>query len=232
MYKKFLEGELVALCVPEEKAIGEDLWHQWFNDVDRHAATQHAIFPNHESTQREILQSLAGDKSRVTLLITGTDGLKASGVISLQNIDFRVRSAEIAIIMSSSSRTELPRLSALEAMALLTEHGFVSLGLDRIYAGQAYPLLASWNKALELIGYKTEGLSRGAFVRGHSVQDIVSITCHYDVATQIIHRRGSLWGDTSKIKSAMKRQPKAGFADSLDSVLREMSDEHYSFLER
>jgi hypothetical protein len=114
----------------------------------------------------------------------------------------------------------------------LTEHGIVALGLDRIYVGQAYPFLASWNKALELIGYETEGLLKGAFVRGLSVQDVVSIACHHDVARQIIDRRGSLWGGTSKIKSVMKNQPKVDFADSLDSVLQKMSDEHYAFLEK
>jgi len=171
-YKVFLAGELVDLCIPSELAIERDGWADWFNNIKRLGNTGHGIFPNYEATQREILAGLRQNE-RLVLLICNKENGRAFGVISLQDIDFVRRQAEIAMNIGNPSLNPLPRYASVEAMALITQHGFETMGLERIHAGQAYPSLKSWNRALELIGYRTEGLTRGTFRRGHEQSDTV-----------------------------------------------------------
>ena len=178
-YSHFIQGNSVDLCVPNLRAIEDDGWTDWLNNIAQLQATQHGLFPNHRSTQEDFLTSLANDRSKIVLMICEKKSNTAIGVISLQNISFQSKSAEIALSASKSNSKYKNPFSPLEAMALITQHGFDELGLNRIYAGQAYPNLRSWNKMLELIGFRSEGILRDAFVRGHKVGDIVSISCLY-----------------------------------------------------
>lgn len=132
-YEFFLEGELIDLCIPSVTAINEDGWAEWFNDIDQLQASRHGVFPNYKSSQHKILESLCNDRSRIVLLICQKISQKAFGVVSLQNINLQSRSAEIVINASSKGKGSAHPLSTLEAMALITQHGFEQLGLDRVY---------------------------------------------------------------------------------------------------
>lgn len=229
-YPLFLEGELIDLCIPTMEAIDVDGWVSWFNAVDDLGNTVHGLFPNHRENQIDILQKFQ-NRDAFGVLICQKKTRKALGVISLQGIDFRARSAEIAI--NFGERQVNPAQSSfmsLEAMAMVTEHGLKTMGLDRVYAGQAYPNLAGWNKMLELIAYRTEGLPRRSFRRGHCVVDTAMIACHHDDYIRLAGQRGSLWGSKKQISKAMMKQPKQPFADQLDQFMAEASDRHFAFL--
>ena len=229
-YFPFIEGEFIDLCIPNEKAIWEDSWADWFNNTSELQATQHGIFPNYRSTQESILSSLGGDRSKIVLLICGKNSDIAVGVVSLQNINFQSKSAEIAINASSPNKGNTHPFFRLEAMALIAQHGFEEVGLTRIYGGQVYPALKSWNKMIELIGFKSEGVLKKSFIRGQKVQDIVCISCLYSDYLALKKIRGSLWGSYKLIKRSMKRQPKIPFADVLSNKLVELEEDHFSFL--
>ena len=70
-------------------------------------------------------------------------------------------------MIGKKEKLVLPGLVSLEAVALLTEHGFTQVGLQRIYGSQAFPGLKGWNKLLELIAYQTDGIHRNDFRRGN-----------------------------------------------------------------
>ena len=229
-YCRFISGELIDLCVPNELAITEDGWAEWFNNIDNLSATQHGVFPNHRSTQYNILNSLAADRTKIVLLVCNKASNTAVGVISLQNINFQQRSAEITINIAANGEDFISPLVSLEAMALITQHGFEVAGLRRIYGGQAYPYLASWNKYLELIGYKSEGITRASFIKGQSVQDTLLIACHYDHYLKIKSFRGSLWGSAQVIRQLMKKQPKISFAQQLNKKSAELEEKYFEFL--
>jgi len=229
-YVPFIRGEFIDLCIPNEKAIREDAWADWFNNISELQATQHGIFPNYRSTQESILSSLAGDPSKIVLLICEKSSHIAIGVVSLQDINFQSKSAEIAINASSQNKGIAHPFSRLEAMALIAQHGFEEVGLTRIYGGQVYPALKSWNKMIELIGFKSEGVLKKSFIRGHKVQDIVSISCLYNDYLALKKVRGSLWGSYKVVKQTMKRQPKISFADVLSTKLVELEKDYFSFL--
>jgi RimJ/RimL family protein N-acetyltransferase len=229
-YFPFIEGELIDLCIPNEKAIWDDAWADWFNNTSELQATQHGIFPNYRSTQESILSSLATDRSKIVLLICAKNSHIAIGVVSLQNINFQSKSAEIAINTSSPNKRNAHPFFSLEAMALIAQHGFEEVGLTRISGGQVYPALKSWNKMIELIGFKSEGVLKKSFVRGQKIQDIVCISCLHNDYLAIKKIRGSLWGSYNLIKGTMKRQPKIPFADVLSNKLVELEKDHFRFL--
>ena len=83
--------------------------------------------------------------------------------------------------------------AALEAMALMTEHAFERLNLNRLYAGQ-HEGLWKWVNSLELIGYKIEGYRRQGGIRGKAY-DIVFTGIIAEDYFRIKKERGSLWTD-------------------------------------
>lgn len=229
-YSRFISGETIDLCVPNSRAITEDGWADWFNRIEALQATSHGIYPNYEVAQFNFLESLASDKTKIVLLICDKKSNKAFGVISLQSINFQQRSAEIAISIGTTDRQFISPLASLEAMALITAHGFDELGMVRIYGGQAYPALSSWNKLLELIGYNTEGIRRKSFVRGSSVQDTALIACHLELYIKLKGSRGSLWGSTKEIRKLLKKQPERSLAQQLDEIQTQLQNQHTQYL--
>lgn len=229
-YEVFIEGELIDLCIPSSTAINKDGWAEWFNNIEQLQATGHGIYPNYRSSQHELLDSLCKDKSKIVLMICQKITHRAFGVVSLQNISLQSKSAEITINASSKDKTSAHPFSTLEAMALITQHGFEQLGLNRVYGGQAFPILESWNTAIELIGFRTEGITRNSFVRGHKVFDTALISCLYENYKNLAKLRGTLWGSSKIIRKAMKRQPKVPFAHLISEQLKTLEDDYFQFL--
>lgn len=229
-YQPFITGELVDLRIPNQLAIDEDGWAEWFNNTADLQATGHGIYPNHRDAQRKILDGLASDRTKIVLLICDQVSGKAIGVVSLQNINVQNRSAEIAINASSLNKQRVHRFATLEAMALITQHGFDELGLLRIYGGQAFPMLRTWNKMMELIGYRTESILRNSFIRGHHISDTAGISCLYENYTALKSHRGSLWGSATEIQKTMRKQSKESHADLLSSQMAALEEEYFKFL--
>ncbi len=229
-YEVFCEGELIDLCIPSATAISEDGWAEWFNNIEQLQATGHGVYPNYRSSQYKILESLDNDRSKIILLICQKNTQKAFGVVSLQNISLQSRSAEIAINASSKDNTSAHPLCTLEAMALITQHGFEQLGLTRVYGGQAFPILENWNKAIELIGFRTEGIARNSFVRGHNIFDTALISCSYENYINLTKLRGTLWGSSKMIRKAMRKQPKLSFTHLISEKLKSLENDYFQFL--
>ena len=229
-YLSFIKGELINLCYPSEIAIHEDGWAEWFNNTKELQATNHGIYPNTRGLQKSFFKSLANDRSKIVLFICDKKKNKAVGVVSLQNINYQSRSADIAINASSLDKKNLHPLGTLEAMALITEHAFEEMGLRRVYGGQAFPILRTWNKMNELIGFRSEGISRQSFVRGQKVMDTVLISCLYENYIKIKNIRGSLWGSSKIIIQTMRKQHKKSYADILSHNLIELEKNYFKFL--
>lgn len=229
-YQPFIKGELVNLSVPNQLAIDEDGWAEWFNNTAELQATEHGIYPNHRNSQQRFLESLADDRTKIVLLTCDPVSGKAFGVISLQNINLRERAAEIAMNSAGWHKQNVHPLATLEAMARLTQHGFDQLGLIRIYAGHAFPILRNWNKMMELIGFRTEGISKDSHVRGHHIEDLAQTCCLYKNYIALKDNRGSLWGSAKLIRETLKYQPKKSYAELLSEQMDIIEEEHFKFL--
>ena len=133
-------------------------------------------------------------------------------------------------MVGKQNKIMLPGLAALEAVALISEHGFKELGLNRIYGGQAYPSLKSWNKLLEVIGYQVDGIERNALRREHKYSDKLEISLIFEDYLKISKSRGKLWPSMKKIKEIIRKQPKNSFAEILNREMERLKKEHYKYI--
>jgi RimJ/RimL family protein N-acetyltransferase len=154
MQKAFLSGKIIGLRKPDlELDIMQGEWHEWFNDYNTTQYLIHGLFPVSREEEYEIVKKNLNRSDSLILTVVDIKSEDVLGVISLMSIDHINRRAEIAIVMGKRS-TKIG--AAVEAMALLTQHAFDRLNLEKIYAGQ-HESLWKWINTLELIGYQIEG---------------------------------------------------------------------------
>jgi RimJ/RimL family protein N-acetyltransferase len=238
-YSVFIPGETIDLCVPSIVAVERDGWSDWFNDSETTTSLDQGIWPITLEQQRDFYHSLAADRSRLVLLICGKPGqnapARARGVVSLSHINLQRRSAEIALVLPNRgerpAKGALPPLRGLEAMALLTQHGFERLGLERIGAGQVFPFQRGFNRKLELLGYRTEGVLRHAFAKGRKHYDVFKIGCLYERYARIAELRGGrLWPGNAAMHDLIKALPKASFGDLVKENLDGLEQRYFDSL--
>lgn len=200
--EKFIEGKIVYLRAPNiQKDVWEGEWHSWFNDPEVTKYLTHGIFPVSREQQAKFVEEQLGNRSTLLLSIIDQRNSKHIGVISLKSIDLINKTAEIAIVIG---KTKLPG-AALEAMALMTQHAFERLNLQRLYAGQ-HEGLWKWVNSLELIGYKIEGYRKNAGMRNGSYDTVLTAITSEDYF-QIKKKRGSLIPvDTKEFYKARRKE--------------------------
>jgi len=228
-YTTFIEGSAINLCVPNRNAL-DDGWADWFNNTNVTTYLEQGCFPNLREQQEEFFQSLVNNE-RFALIITPKDEDKAVGIISLSELNYRKRSCQVAMLIGDPTTKSKEMLFGLEAMARVAEHAFLKLGMDRIWAGQSFPGLAKWNKHLEQIGYRSEGVLENAFVKGRIVTDMVMISCQFSTYEMIKKKRkGYFWPGTEKMQELIRTMPKNGFAESLRETISSEKAEYFSKL--
>jgi hypothetical protein len=158
----FLIGKSVYLRSPlvEEDVLG-GTWHSWFNDIDNTKYLVHGVFPVKREDQVALVKAEMSKASTLLLCIINRENGNHIGVISLKNIDFINKVAEIGIVMAPNRIAGAP---AFEAMSLLIKHAFYRLNLDLLYAGQ-HEGLWKWVNSLSLLGFKIDGFRSSAGYR-------------------------------------------------------------------
>jgi len=166
----FLSGELVYLRTPDiEKDIINGKWHSWFNDKITTKYLGQGIYPNTIEKQIAFLESIKNDKSKILLSVMDKKNDNHIGVISFNDIDLMNRKASISIVIGEKNYS----IGApLEAMALMIEHGFDRLNLNKIWAGQVVDLY-KWVNLLGLIGFRVEGYNEASYIRDGKIQDAI-----------------------------------------------------------
>lgn len=198
----FLEGQAIYLRAPDIQAdIMEGEWHQWFNDPQTTRFLSHGIYPVSREEEADLIRTEMKDPTSLILAIVASENDRLTGVISLKSIDFLNHTAEIAIV--TGRRPVLG--GALEAMALLTKHGFERLNLMRIYAGQ-HEGLWQWVNSLELIGYRLEGYQENAGIRGSEPFGSVSMSVTADRFRELEAARGGVILTSSMIDLLKSRR--------------------------
>ena len=117
-------------------------------------------------------------------------------------------------------------LMPLESVARISQHGFDSLGLERIYAGQ-HVGLSGWQQRLELLGYRLEGIRRRGFVKGREVADTIVIAAVYDDYQEIRKRRGEYWDSAKKMEKRIAHLPPKKFFEDLSLYLAKQGNAYY-----
>jgi RimJ/RimL family protein N-acetyltransferase len=224
MLDVFIEGELVDLAIPTEDFAMGNIWYKWFNDKSINKYLEQGVFPNTKTAQVDFFKSMG--KSRLALVVQNKEA-KPLGIVSLSIINLEKRSCHFSLVIDNMADIRLAGFGALEASALIIEHGFKMLGVMRIKAGQHVDLFA-WQQRLELIGFRFEGYHKGDFVKGSSVADSVTIAASYTDFSEICHRRGGrLWDSLDNMKKRAKKLPKESIRQKYDDKFVKVLEAYY-----
>ncbi len=220
----FVRGKLVSLCLPdvERDVVGGD-WHGWFNSAEITELLEHGVHPVSVQQEAAVIQSGLADPNTLLLSIVANDGGELIGVISLSFITHLYRRAELGIVTNAK---RFPG-AALEAMALVTTHGFDRLNLQKIYSGH-HEDLWKWANTTALIGYKIEGLQQHQTLRNGAPRQIIltGITCDDFYALRASRGGDILGSDATALaakRSSVDFRPK--LRAQLDEINREIMPE-------
>lgn len=169
----FLRGEYLLLKVLTEDDVINSNWYGWFNDEKTTKHMTKHYYPNSCELQLDFLRGLKSNINKIQLGIIPKGEIEIKGVISLQNIDYINRNAEIAIIIGDREFRNLKY--AEEAIKLMLNHGFFTLNLHKIYSGHIESLI-SWGDFLtNTFGFKKEGIWREHVYKNGKYVDVYRI---------------------------------------------------------
>jgi ribosomal-protein-alanine N-acetyltransferase len=161
MNNAFIQGEGIYLRELQETDL-EGSWYRWFNDHSVTVFQNKGIFPNTKEKQRQYFDSLGASQSDVVLAIIEESSAKHIGNVGLHRIDWVHRSAELGIVLGD--KAAWGNKYGKQAWQLITDYGFQTLNLHRIYAQIMEGNIASC-KSAEAAGFKKEGYIRDVFFK-------------------------------------------------------------------
>lgn len=230
MLDVFIKGILVDLAVPTVAFARGNTWYRWLNDplITRFLADQ-GVFPNTAETQEAYFLGL--DETRVIFVAQTKQG-EPRGVVSLSHINWRRRHADLAIVFDYRVQPRTSSLSALEASALLLEHGVDKIGLSRIQGSQ-HRQIAGWQQRLELVGFRLEGIHRLGFARGsESTETLVASATADDINMIRKLRGGKLFDCPDKMGRRLKALPLKSMSKEMEGFFSEIGEVYYQKLFR
>jgi RimJ/RimL family protein N-acetyltransferase len=153
-------------------------YRHWLNDQEVVRHNSHGRFPQTAETLKHYVQSVAQQTGQIVLAIIDKKTEQHIGNISLQQISWVDRSAEIAFLLGEKSFWGKGVM--LEAGAKLIEHAFGTLNLHRVHCGTSSENEAMQKLALKL-GMTQEGIRKEAIFNGGNYHDLIEfgILNHY-----------------------------------------------------
>ncbi len=142
----------------------------WFNDEEICKFNSHHKIPMTLQDAEEYIKQSSGKNSLIVLAIEELSAQKHIGNISLQNIDYLNRSAEMAFMIGN--RESWGKSYATEAGAALLKHAFFTLNLHRVYLGTAENNIGMQHVAAKL-GFTLEGRRKEALFKDNQYRDIL-----------------------------------------------------------
>lgn len=165
----FIEGRHVDLVGLSEDLAISSRWYAWFNDPDVTVHLQKHHFPNSPTQQLEFYRNhIEGRRDRLQLGVVPHSLSDLIGVISLNNIDYINRRAEISLVIGEPGFRNME--NSLDAMSLLIAHAFNALNLRRIYGGT---IAQEWAMLLiRSLGFQQEGVFRSDVYKDGKYRDV------------------------------------------------------------
>jgi ribosomal-protein-alanine N-acetyltransferase len=165
----FLDGTHVYLRALTEQDV-QGNYSTWLNDPEITRYNSHGRFP---MTVDKLLNYVTASKlSDSDLVLAVVNKLNSAhiGNISLQNINWIDRNAELAFLLGDKSYWGKGVM--FEAGSLLINHGFKLLNLHRIYCGTSAENLGMQKLAIKL-GMEKEGVRKQAIFKNGKYIDIL-----------------------------------------------------------
>lgn len=165
----FLTGDFVYLRILNENDI-EGNYALWLNNPVITNFNSHGRFPMTVEKLKEYVKSSQLSNSSLVFAVVDKETDEHIGNISLQNINWIDRNAEIAFLLGE--RKYWGKNIMFEAGKLLIKHGFNMLNLHRIYCGTS-----SENKGMQKLANKLEmreeGVRRSHLFKNGEYHDII-----------------------------------------------------------
>ena len=140
-------------------------YEAWWNDPDVTRYIQHGIFPK---SKRELVDYLSVNDNNTNQIVWAILDIEQAsdvndvtwiGNVSLQNIDYRNRSAEVAIIIGE--RSAWGKNHCTRVLKMVLDHARTKLGLHRVWAGTAEANVG-FQRSASKAGMRHEGCEFGA----------------------------------------------------------------------
>lgn len=130
----FLRGKHVYLKALTKEDVINSSWYGWFNDEELCKTLQQHYFPNTLDQQLDFFQkNIASSLTKIQLGICKPECSAILGVISLNNIDYINRKAEISAVIGEPAGRNINIFR--ESCELICRHAFNTLNLNKIYGG-------------------------------------------------------------------------------------------------
>lgn len=158
IYEKLIKDKFeikILPLIPEYlKDCEKDNYLSWFNDPEINKYNSHAVLPCTE------IKEIKSDEIVWKICFSDrTSRVAYIGNIGLHNIDLINRSAEIAILIGEKGYHG--KGIGIEVIKMVMNHGFVKMGLNRLYLGTAASN-DSMREIAKKLGMKLEGARRQA----------------------------------------------------------------------
>ena len=162
-------GKFIYLRHPTNKDVSGD-WYQWLSDPEITKYMPERYWPNSLESQREFFNSLQTSKNRLVLAICDIQTDTHIGIMSLSNINWVHKSAEIAFIIGNEKFKTGSYI--IEAISLMLKIAFSKLNFKNILSKhvsshQITPLM------LKRFNFKTVGRLINYVEIDNSLKDLV-----------------------------------------------------------
>lgn len=159
MKSVFLESKNIFLR-PLSKDDSFDNYVNWLNDQETTLFMGSGRLPSTIEGLREYIDFYNKSKDGMLLGIFSKKSSKHIGNITLHQIDWKNRHAEIGILIGD--KKSRGKGYATEAVRLVADHAFNKVNLRKLYTGMVKGNEAS-KRAFEKAGFKVEGMLREHF---------------------------------------------------------------------
>lgn len=165
----FLTGEKIYLRILNEDDI-EGNYASWLNDPEITIYNSHGRFPMTVEKLKEYVKESSKFQSSLVLAVVDKVTDEHIGNISLQNINWIDRNAEIAFLLGE--KEYWGKNIMFEAGEILISHGFKVLNLHRIYCGTSFDNIGM-QKLADKLGMIKEGLRKDAMYKDGKYVDVI-----------------------------------------------------------
>lgn len=165
----FLKSKNLGLRTLEDSDIDGN-YIQWFNDPIVCQYNSHHKYMETREKLKEYISEVNNNPNTIVFAIVDLKSSTHIGNISLQEIDYVNRSAELSFIIGEVDFWS--KGYATEAGKLVIQHAFEELNLHRIYLGTADNNLGM-QKVASKLGFIREGVRKDALYNQGQYHDII-----------------------------------------------------------
>ena len=165
----FIKGDRINLR-PLALSDIDGPYQYWFNNPEIVKFNSHGRFPMTLDKLKSFVASQQVTTSSIVLAIIDVVSSKHIGNISLQNINWVDRNAEIAFILGEKDFWGKGIMK--EAGKLMLDHAFETLNMHRVYCGTSSDNMGMQKLAIKL-GMKEEGIRKEAIFNQGKYFDIL-----------------------------------------------------------